>query len=154
MEIKEYFVEIIGDMKTPIIVSEDVVLKGDWYYDGVNIHVSDGSFVEEGFKKVVALPSQIGWIYNEGPPHDHNRVWCDSRYLEDFHYDGFMKHIAKSHGKISLVVKEICPNYDGSHINKDCSCKTGFIHVPVLHHDKVIMDLYGILKKSYGVFVY
>lgn len=154
MEIKEYFVEIMEDMKTPVIVSEDKVLKGDYYYDGVEIHLSDGSFVEEGCRKVVALPSQIGWFYNEGPPHDHNRVWRDSRYLEDFHYDGFMERIGKSQGKIYLVVQEICPHYDGRHINKDCSCKSGFIHVPVLHHDKVIMDMYEILKKSSGIFVY
>ena len=56
MEIKEYFVEIMEDMKTPVIISEDKVLKGDYYYDGVEIHLSDGSFVEEGCRKVVALP--------------------------------------------------------------------------------------------------
>jgi hypothetical protein len=154
MEIKEYFVEIMEDMKTPVIISDERVFKGDYYYDGSEILLSDGSFVEEGFKKVVALPSQIGWVYNEGPPHDHNRLWRDSRYLEDLHYDGFIEYIQKSQGKIYLLVQEICPNYDGSHINKDCSCKSGFIQVPVLYHDKVIMDSYEILKNSLGIFVY
>ena len=29
------------------------------------------------------------YVYNEGPPHDHNFDWVDSRYLEDLHPDTF-----------------------------------------------------------------
>lgn len=39
--------------------------------------------------RVGELTYLIGWVYNEGPPHDHNRIWKDSRYLEDLHPSWF-----------------------------------------------------------------
>jgi hypothetical protein len=31
------------------------------------------------------IKDQLGFVYNEGPPHDHNWNWVDSRYLEEMH---------------------------------------------------------------------
>ena len=78
------------------------------------VHNKDGVYV---------LDSDIiiGWVYNEGPPHDHNRIWRDSRYLEDLHPDWVNRIID---GEVWVVFE------DGN---------------PLLHDGKVILDLYKIL---------
>lgn len=42
--------------------------------------------------KLVALGeirSEVGYVYNEGPPHDRNWDWVDSRYVELLHPSTF-----------------------------------------------------------------
>ena len=82
--------------------------------------------------------NQLGWVYNDGPPHDHNRSWRGA-YLEDLHPDSF-----KGKTDVWVAVQEICPY----HIGKDCSCRGGFIISPLLYKGKVIMDLYNLVEKS------
>lgn len=67
------------------------------------------------------LSKSIGWIYNEGPPHDHNRIWKDSRYLEDLH----------PLWKNRLSTNEVWVVYENGE--------------PLLYDDKLILDLYKIL---------
>ena len=31
------------------------------------------------------IRDRLGYVYNEGPPHDRNWDWVDSRYLEEMH---------------------------------------------------------------------
>lgn len=78
---------------------------------------------------VVVATSQIGFVFNEGPPHDHNRPWMHKGivgYLEDLHFDHFVEGMLATDGRVFLVVN------DG---------------VPVLYDDKVVMDLYSDLEK-------
>lgn len=170
MEIKSYDLKFInGD--SPILVSDDLLHSGDYFLvEGVGVIVCVKTFVKDevwcvlgddgntyreiDVYRVVAMPYQFGWSYNEGPPHDHNRVWRDTRYLEDFHYEGVMDRAKENDNKITVVVHEVCPNYGGSHLGSDCSCKSGFIYIPLLHDGKIIMDTYNILRKSLGTFVY
>lgn len=58
----------------------------------------------------------IGWIYNEGPPHDHNHIWVDSRYLEELHPD----FVSRGINEVWIVFE------NGS---------------PLLYKEKLIMDL-------------
>jgi hypothetical protein len=78
---------------------------------------------------VVVATSQIGLVFNEGPPHDHNRPWMYRGvvgYLEDLHFDHFVEGMTATDGKVFLVV-------EGG--------------IPVLYDDKVVMDLYSDLEK-------
>ena len=90
-------------------------------------------------KKVLATPEQIGWMW-DNPPDD-----LDFHYLIDFidEKDKSMIELVinEYNGKCLIETEEICPNYDGSHIGKDCSCKTGFIDIPKIHEGKVIIHL-------------
>ena len=93
-----------------------------------------------------AIHNPFGWIMNDGPPHDHNwdyrydketniQYYLESWPLHDRNLDMFMN----DNGDIIVVVEKICPNYNGAHINKDCSCKTGFIIRPKMHEEKLIL---------------
>ncbi|TXG84688.1 MAG: hypothetical protein E6R13_02850 [Spirochaetes bacterium] len=115
---------------------------------------NDNPYIVDEQGDIVATSEQIGFVYNEGPIHDHNRYWGDSRYLEDLYYPRFVDDMNELGGQVYLVVHEICPNYNGSHIGKDCSCKTGFKVIPKLHQGMVIMDLYGLLQKEHGVYIH
>ncbi len=64
--------------------------------------------------------NNIGWIYNEGPPHDHNHDW-NGKYLEEF-----LPHMLFGKKRISFLVDE----------NKE----------PILYEDKIIIDLYKLVK--------
>jgi hypothetical protein len=141
MLVKEFDLVIL-DMERPVLISDDKILAGDKYvHMGEIYHCNVTSEIQKGFK-VVATPEQFAWIYNEGPIHDHNRHWKDSRYLEDFMFD-----FLGTRNRLSVLVNEVCPHYGGKHLNNDCSCKSGFIYVPLLHQDKIIIDLYNILNK-------
>ena len=80
----------------------------------------------------------IGYVYNEGPPHDHNEHWRDVVYLEEFRRD-----ILENLTEVYVVVDEVCP----SHIGEDCSCRSGFMLTPRLYKDKVVIDL-GLARDS------
>lgn len=90
--------------------------------------------------EMVAAPSVFGYVYNQGPPHDHNRYWKGGMYLEDLapsFFDGFNR-------KVGVVVLELCP----IHIGKDCTCSTGLEIMPRTHEGKVILDLYGLISND------
>jgi len=149
----------------PVLISDDKILKGDRFYvDNGEIHTcikresetktklgriigeNDVDYLEKWVQKIVAGPNEIGWGYNEGPPHDHNRNWKydtdDNKqlYIEDY-LPSMIHKAVKSNCKLFVVVEEICPHYDGRH-------KSGFILAPKLYDGKVIMDSYGLLKKN------
>lgn len=86
-------------------------------------------FIVNEKEEVIVDSKQIGFVFNEGPPHDHNRPWMYKGvvgYLEDLHFDHFVEGMTATDGKVFLVVE------DG---------------VPVLYDDMVIMDLYSDLEK-------
>lgn len=93
------------------------------------IFKEDVPFIIDENGQVVVGSSQIGWVFNEGPPHDHNRPWMYRGvvgYLEDLHFDHFVEGMTATDGKVFLVV-------EGG--------------VPVMYDDKVVMDLYSDLEK-------
>jgi hypothetical protein len=75
---------------------------------------------KDGVAQICGL-GNIGWVYNEGPPHDHNRIWRDSRYLEDLHPSWVDKIID---GDVWVV-------YENGE--------------PLMYDGKIIIDLYKIL---------
>lgn len=50
------------------------------------------------------IQGQLGYVYNEGPPHDHNYDWVGSRYLEDIHPS--IIEDMDSDSKIRVLVEE------------------------------------------------
>ena len=171
IEIKKYelkFIVIGHGGVAPVILSDEKLFVNDYAYtpDGVkrvdSIDRKAGTFTYKlsndltfdfrlsDCKKVIAQFCDMGYVYNEGPPHDHNSIW-NGAYLEDLHMQGFLDRVTFADtNEIYLVVEEVCP----SHVGKDCSCKSGFIQVPVLYNGKVIMDTYGILQRQAGVYKY
>ena len=133
----------------PVLVSDDALEYHDNFYHNGNIYecfeldLDDDlnmwvvanenleSFIEADVMKVVATPEMFGWLYNEGPPHDHNRYWGDSRYLEDY-IQSCLIPCVKNGLKMSVMVTEI----------------SEFNHIPTLHEDKIIIDAYNLLRKS------
>ena len=133
----------------PVLVSDDVLSYHDNFYHEGNIYECSDlkldddlnmwvvanenleSFIETDVMKVVATPEMFGWLYNEGPPHDHNRNWGDSRYLEDYIQSCLISSV-KNSLKMTVMVKEIAE----------------FNHVPILHEGKIIIDAYNLLRKS------
>ena len=147
----------------PVIVFRDVLNIHDIFYNegvigevnGLYLDNSDrwviiDEFGNERYEsevyKVIATPEQIGWVYNEGPPHDHNYNFVDSRFLEVIHPRVFINCV-KDDFKITIVVDETC-------IPKSDECRGESMLIPHLHDGKVIIDGYGLLKKSSSIFVY
>lgn len=90
-----------------------------------------GFFPFVACKKVVAMPNQIGWLRDWGIPGRTLITPVDIQLI-----------LSKTfNGKCSIEMKEVCPNYDGAHMNKDCSCKTGFIEVINFVDNKVIINI-------------
>ena len=69
---------------------------------------------------------QRGWVYNEGPPHDHNLQW-NGMFLEEYNGNLVML-IREEHYNVLLLVDE----------NDE----------PILYEDKIIMDLYRLIPKD------
>lgn len=147
----------------PVIVSSEFLNIHDLFYINGVIHEVNGLFMDEEDRwkvidenggifyesdvyKVIAHPEQIGWVYNEGPPHDHNYNWVDSRYLEVMHPKTIVNCV-KNEFKITIAVEEEC-------ITGGEECRGETILVPQLHDGKVIIDGYKLLKNSSSVFVY
>jgi hypothetical protein len=85
-------------------------------------------------------PSVFGYVYNQGPIHDHNRHWKGDMYLEDLapsFFDGVDR-------LVSIVVLELCP----IHIGKDCTCAIGLEVIPRTREGKIILDLYGLIEND------
>jgi len=161
----------------PVLISDDKIDVGDKFYlDSGEIRtckeilkedkLSHGVVYDEFGKwyfnkwvnKVVATPEQFALIVNFGPPHDHNSDWQYDKdekryvYLEAYLPSHLHDIINKKRIKMRVVVEEICPHYGGSHIGKDCSCKSGFVIRPKLRDGKIMMDTYGLLKKKDGYY--
>lgn len=79
---------------------------------------------------VVAFPDEIGWIFNEGPPHDHNFDYTNGHYLEVIHPD---------------FVKTQLNNNNLIHIELEIYFETGFEgplpYSPQYYKNKVIIDV-------------
>jgi hypothetical protein len=79
---------------------------------------------------IVAFPEEIGWVFNEGPPHDHNYDYNNGHFLEVLHPQTTTDIISS---KILI------------HIEVDLYFETGFEsplpYSPVYKDDKVIMNL-------------
>lgn len=149
---------------SPVLVSNELLEIGDRFYcDGeihevFDLHLDEEkdkwvvccnyglTYLESEVYKVVATLEQFGWFYNEGPPHDRNYNWVDSRYLENY-TNRCIKDVIKNGLKMTILVGDTCHNVD--RVIDGCSCITGFEHVPMLHDGKVIFDIYGILKNDY-----
>lgn len=146
---------------SPILVSKDLLDIGDrFYHDGEIYEVFDlyldqekdkwvirsnhgVNYLESEVYKVIATSNQFGWFYNEGPPHDRNYNWVDSRYLENY-TNRCLKDVIRKGFKMRVLVDDNCNSID-RFIN-GCCCSTGFEYVPMLHSGKVIFDIYGLLK--------
>ena len=97
--------------------------------------------------KVEATTEQIGWGFSKKYlNHDHAYDYRGGS-IEMYH-PTMIHDIVRNKFKVDIEVQEICPHYGGSHIGKDCSCKSGFINVPVLHEGKVIMHIKKPTKKK------
>jgi len=84
--------------------------------------------------KLVASNEQIGLKYVKNKLQIHG---SDNFYLTDM-TPRDLKKIVKNGGECEIDAIEICPHYGGTHIGRDCSCKSGFILVPKLNNNKVI----------------
>lgn len=106
----------------PVLVSgTEFCDGGKFYYNG---KICD--YVNSLSLNIIATPDMFGWLYNEGPPHDHNMRWIDSRYLEDYNESSLIS-IVRNNFKMSIIV-------DGNLLK--------------LHDGKIIIDRYDLLRKS------
>lgn len=104
----------------PVLVSEtDFGECGKFYYNG---KICD--YVNTLSLNIIATPDMFGWLYNEGPPHDHNRRWIDSRYLEDY-IELCLISVVRDNFKMSIIVDGVLPK---------------------LHDGKIIIDRYDLLR--------
>lgn len=151
----------------PILVSNETLDIHDSFYHNGNIYEvmglfldndedkwkvineSNDIFYESDCVKVIAKPEMFGWLYNEGPPHDHNYNWVDSRYLEVFHYT-MLPYFVKKGFKVSIAMDEQCIDK----ISKLDECLTGSKLVPSLHDGKIIIDRYDLLRNSSTTTIY
>ena len=134
----------------PVLVSDDVLEYNDkFYHDGI-IHecvglnlddelnmwvvsnVDEEKFIEMDVMKVIASPDMFGWLYNEGPSHDHNIVWGDSRYLEDYIERSLIVSVKKGF-VMTIVIEDMQPK---------------------LHDGRVIIDQYNLLRNSSNVIIF
>jgi len=80
--------------------------------------------------------SKDKWIVIHGSDPDFSEVWPielplhpeDVKSIQDQEliFDNIESRIA-AFSKVEFNVVEECPHYSGDHIDKDCSCKSGFI---------------------------
>lgn len=79
---------------------------------------------------IVTFPDEIGWVFNQGPPHDHNYNYTNGHYLEVLHPD---------------TIKDILNSEMLIHIEVDLYFETGFEsplpYTPVYKDNKVVMNL-------------
>jgi hypothetical protein len=90
-------------------------------------------------KKVIVIPEQIGWMWDNSPE-DYSYFFL-TPFIDENDNTMIDFVLTEDNGKCFIEIEEICPNYNGAHIGKDCSCKSGFIDIPKLHEGKVIIHL-------------
>lgn len=150
----------VGELKSllPVLVSDEPLDYYDLFYHNGKIHEvcalyhdeSDDNwkvmdefndiFNEKDVLKVVATPDKFGWVYNEGPPHDHNYDWVDSRYLEVYR-ESILINCVNNDLKIKVLVEAICEDRR----SKLDDCLSGMRLVPKLHNNKIIIDYYNLI---------
>lgn len=132
--------------------SEELIIPGDSFFctktneilecfqtglSGVFTENDKGFFPFSCCKKVMAKPEQIGWMWDNHPDDINDTYLVPFITEKDLSMIDYV--LEEYQGKCEIEVQEICPNYDGAHIGKDCSCKMGFIDVPKLVDGKVII---------------
>lgn len=79
---------------------------------------------------IVTFPDEIGWVFNQGPPHDHNHNYTNGHFLEVLHPD---------------TIKDILNSEMLIHIEVDLYFETGFEsplpYSPVYKDNMVVMNL-------------
>ena len=93
-----------------------------------------------GCRKIMATPEQIGYIYTDDNINNKEPLVTYYRVAKI----NDLKTIMANDGICAIDAIEYCPNYNGSHKNKDCSCKSGFAHYAKLLNNKVIIHLNAI----------
>lgn len=81
--------------------------------------------------------SSIGWIFNYGPPHDHNYNFMEI-YLEEFRSSFLGSMLSEGTNMVRVCVESDCVIHKGSY------CPCNYVRVPLLHEGKVIVDIYGL----------
>ena len=80
--------------------------------------------------RIVAFPDEIGFVFNQGPPHDHNYNYTNGDYLEILHPDTIVKIME---GKYLV------------HIEVDHYFETGFEgplpYSPIYFDNKIVLNL-------------
>lgn len=150
-EFKSYDLIRLKDGK-PILVSKEPLYTNSYFLNNGKVSKiikryrndnNEMEILDDGYKthlekdilwKVIAQPQNFGYFCSNGPPHDHNEDWKYGLYLEQF-----LPIMIENKQQIWVLTREACPNYDGKHIDDDCSCKSGFIQVPLLRNGKIIM---------------
>lgn len=152
---------------SPILVSDEVLTIHDlFYYNGkifeccrlyldeetekwIVMSEEEVEYFEDEVYKVIATSNMFGWVYNEGPPHDRNYNWVDSRFLEQFHDSYLIKSVLKNF-KLSIVVNVEC----SGKVSNPEDCIGELIIKPSLHENKIIIDSYDLLRNSSSTIIY
>ena len=163
----EYFSVFDLHPLSPVLVSKEALEIHDlFYHDGrifeccrlfldeetekwIVMSEEEVEYFEDEVYKIIATPNMFGWVYNEGPPHDHNYNWVDSRFLEQFHDSYLIKSVLNGF-KLSIVVEVECSNkvYNAD----DC---IGELKIrPLLHENRIILDSYNLLRNSSSTIIY
>ena len=79
---------------------------------------------------IVAFPDEIGWVFNQGPPHDHNYNYTNGHYLEVLHPDT-IKGILSSKILIHIEVE----------LHYETGMESPLPYAPVYKDNKVVMNL-------------
>lgn len=164
IELKTVYLRFI-ELTLPVLVSKDIILAGDKFYTDSEVYTCKEKRLNKAGKlpliisekgveygesrcmKVEATTEQIGWKFSKAYlNHDHAYDYKDSS-VEMFH-PNMIQDIEKNGFKVDIEVKVICPNYGGKHIGQDCSCKSGFIRVPKLFNNKVVMHIKKVRKQK------
>jgi len=152
---------------SPVLVSDEALDIHDlFYYNGrifeccrlfldeetekwIVMSEEEVEYFEDDVYKVIATPNMFGGVYNEGPPHDRNYDWVDSRFLEQFHDSYLIKSVLNDF-KLSIVVEVECSNKPST--PDDC---IGDLKIkPSLHENKIILDSYGLLRNSSSTIIH
>ena len=152
---------------SPVLVSDEALDIHDlFYYNGrifeccrlfldeetekwIVMSEEEVEYFEDDVYKVIATPNMFGWVYNEGPPHDRNYDWVDSRFLEQFHDSYLIKSVLNDF-KLSIVVEVECSNKPST--PDDC---IGDLKIkPNLHEGKIILDSYDLLRNSSSTIIH
>ena len=143
-----------GDKKKCCLIRDEHFYPGELFFYAKTNEIlkcekigTSGVFAEEdkGFfpfiscYKVIATHEQIGWMWDNHPDDAEDTYLVPFISDED---DSMIEYvITEYNGKCKIEVETICPHYGGSHIGKDCSCKSGFVDVPKLNENKVIIHI-------------
>ena len=86
--------------------------------------------------RVVGKPENIGLKYVSDKIGTYGRKRSYTTELTKAE----IKQLAKD-VDCEVMAMEICPNYGGAHVGKDCNCKSGFIHIIETKDNKIVFKL-------------